>query len=77
MPRLKVHAREIEWMQCLDCGTAWVGGTGPASRVCVGYEGEGCESRRVVRQITASRLFSRRYERAARPGGDGYGLGED
>ena len=59
MPRLKTNG-EIVWLCCLDCGTRWVGGTGPASRVCVGYEDEGCASRRVVREVTATRVFRHR-----------------
>ena len=60
MPRLRdADGWACEWLCCLDCGTRWVGGSGPASRVCVGYEDEGCRSRRVVREITAERYFRR------------------
>lgn len=59
MPRLKSRPSEIGWLCCLDCGTRWVGGLAPGSRVCVGYEDEGCRSRRVVREVTATRIFRR------------------
>jgi hypothetical protein len=64
MPRpRKTDGWDCEWLCCLGCGTRWVGGTGPASRVCVGHEDEGCGSRRVVREVTATRIFRRRKRR--------------
>lgn len=69
MPRLRdtrdSHGwPEAEWVCCLDCGLRVLSSVNGV--VCTGYEGEGCRSRRVVREVTVDRRGAAIFDQARR-----------